>query len=187
MMKELIVSTAMYFLWTALAIAQRGGQEWLTSNSDAQRSSWIRTDAKISVASMRKAGFQFLWKIKLDNESKQLNSLTQPILVGNIIGYRGFKSLALVGGSSDALYAIDDDLGRIYWKTAFNATAPQQNSSQLCPGGLTAAAAQATERMRLAHWLANRTRDFLMSSAEAPHLPPRLFQPAERFRRLGRS
>ena len=48
-MKELIASTALCFLWTALAIAQRGGQEWLTSNADAQRSSWIRTDAKISV------------------------------------------------------------------------------------------------------------------------------------------
>src|SRR5215470_4955221 len=120
MMKELIVSTAMYFLWTVPAIAQRGGQEWLTSNADAQRSSWIRTDSKISVESMRKAGFQFLWKLKLDNESKQLNSLTQPVLVGNIIGYRGFKSLALVGGSSDMVYAIDDDLARVYWKTRFN-------------------------------------------------------------------
>src|SRR5262249_30578163 len=133
-------STAMCFLWTALAIAQRGGQEWLTSNADAQRSSWIRTDAKISVASMRKAGFQFLWKMKLDNESKQLNSLTQPVLVGNIIGYRGFKSLALVGGSFDTLYAIDDDLARVYWKAQFNYPATtQETASLLCPGGLTAA------------------------------------------------
>src|SRR4029434_8851143 len=120
MMKELIASIALCFLATALAIAQRGGQEWLTSNADAQRSSWIRTDAKISIESIRKPGFQFLWKMKLDNESKQLNSLTQPVLVGNIIGYRGFKSLAFVGGSSDTLYAIDDDLARVYWKTRFN-------------------------------------------------------------------
>ena len=140
-MKKIIVSVAMCFLWTILANAQRGGQEWLTSNADAQRSSWIRTDAKISVESMRKAGFQFLWKIKLDNESKQLNSLTQPVLVGNIIGYRGFKSLAFVGGSSDTLYAIDDDLARVYWKTRFNSPAtPQPAGSLLCPGGLTAAA-----------------------------------------------
>jgi outer membrane protein assembly factor BamB len=122
------------------AVAQRGGQEWLTSNADAQRTSWMRTDTKISVENLRKPGFQFIWKLKLDNEARQLNSLTQPILVGNIIGYRGFKSMALVGGSSDALYAIDIDLGRIYWKTQFTATASRQNSSTLCPGGLTAAA-----------------------------------------------
>ena len=141
-MKKIIVSAAMCFLWTILANAQRGGQEWLTSNADAQRSSWIRTDAKISVESMRKAGFQFLWKMKLDNESKQLNSLTQPVLVGNIIGYRGFKSLAFVGGSSDTVYAIDDDLARVYWKTRFNypATTSQPAGSLLCTGGLTAAA-----------------------------------------------
>jgi hypothetical protein len=120
--------------------AQRGGQEWLTSNADAQRSSWMRTDTKISVDSMRKPGFQFLWRLKLDNESKQLNSLTQPVLVGNIIGYRGFKSMAILGGSSDTLFAIDDDLGRIYWKTHFNSSTPPQNSTPVCPGGLTAAA-----------------------------------------------
>jgi outer membrane protein assembly factor BamB len=122
------------------ALAQRGGQEWVTSNVDAQRSSWLRTDAKISIDSMRKPGFQHLWKLKLDNEAKQLNSLTQPILVGNIIGYRGFKSMALVGGSSDTLYAVDDDLGRIYWKTRLNSATSPPSASLLCPGGLTAAA-----------------------------------------------
>src|SRR5262249_46190747 len=56
--------------------------------------------------------------------------------------YRGFKSLALVGGSSDSQYAIDDDLARVYWKTHFNysSTTSQQTASLLCPGGLTAAA-----------------------------------------------
>src|SRR5262249_51706843 len=128
------------FLLVTSALAQRGGQEWLTSNADAQRSSWMRADTKISADDMRKPGFQYLWKLKLDNEARQLNSLTQPVLVGNIIGYRGFKSMALVGGSSDTLYAIDIDLGRIYWKAHFNPSAPKQNSSIPCPGGLTAAA-----------------------------------------------
>src|SRR6266581_5267271 len=126
------------FVWMSSAVAQRGGQEWLTSNVDAQRSSWVRTDSKISKESMQKPGFQFLWKMKLDNDAKQLNSLTQPVLLDRLIGYRGFKSLAFVGASSDALYAIDDDLGRLYWKTRFNMTAaPQQSGSLLCPGGLT--------------------------------------------------
>jgi len=29
------------FIQMDVAVAQRGGQEWLTSNADAQRSSWI--------------------------------------------------------------------------------------------------------------------------------------------------
>src|SRR5437867_8584898 len=108
-----IISVGCVSIWMNVALAQRGGQEWLTSNVDAQRSSWIRTDSKISKESMQKPGFQFLWKLKLDNEAKQLNSLTEPVLLDRLIGYRGFKSLAFVGGSSDALYAIDDDLGRL--------------------------------------------------------------------------
>src|SRR3989441_6781690 len=149
-MKSLIFSVMICLAWAVSAVAQRGGQEWLTSNVDAQRSSWIRTDSKISRESMQKPGFQFLWKLKLDNEAKQLNSLTQPVLLDRLIGYRGFKSLAFVGGSSDALYAIDDDLGRLYWKTRFNITAtPQQNGSVLCPGGMTAAATRPTTLLPL--------------------------------------
>src|SRR5436190_12907287 len=135
-MRRLIVPAVIGFgcvIWVSAAAAQRGGQEWLTSGADAQRSSWIRTDSKISKESMQKPGFQFLWKVKLDNEAKQLNSLTQPVLLDRLIGYKGFKSLAFIGGSSDALYAIDYDLGRPYWKTRFNSsTAPAaQNASQL--------------------------------------------------------
>jgi len=126
----------------ALAQGPSGGQEWLTSNADAQRSSWIRRDVKISKESMQKPGFQFLWKMKLESEAKQLNSLTEPVLLERLIGYRGFKSLAFVGGSSDTMYAVDYDFGRMYWTTRLNspATSPRQNGSLACPGGLTAAA-----------------------------------------------
>src|SRR5215471_2799462 len=144
MMKRVTVSAIICFTWVSSAFGQRGGQEWLTSNVDAQHSSWIRTDAKISRESMQKPGFQFLWKMKLDNEAKQLNSLTQPVLLDRLIGYKGFKSLAFVGGSSDGVYAIDYDLGRLYWKTQFRNSVPPVQQSPLCSGGLTAAATRAT-------------------------------------------
>src|SRR5206468_5816334 len=141
-MKRIFSSAIIGLTCVTAALAQRGGQEWLTSSADAQRSSWIRTDPKISTAGMQKPGFKFLWKVKVDNEAKQLNSLTQPVLLDRLIGYRGFESLAFVGGSSDTLYAIDYDLARIYWKTRLNssATSSPQNASLLCSGGLTAAA-----------------------------------------------
>src|SRR5262245_33904921 len=139
-MKRVIFSV-LCFTCVISALAQRGGQEWLTSSADAQHSSWIRSDPKISTISMQKPGFEFLWKLKLDNEVKQLNSLTQPVLLDRLIGYRGFESLAFVGGSSDALYAIDYDLGIPYWKTDLKSAAVSRASaSSVCPGGLTAAA-----------------------------------------------
>ena len=56
---------------TAYAQVGRGGSEWLTSRGDAQRTSWIRSDAKISMESMSKPGFDLQWKTKLDNENRQ--------------------------------------------------------------------------------------------------------------------
>ena len=39
-----------------LAQVGRGGSEWLTARRDAQRTSWIRTDDKISVERCRSPG-----------------------------------------------------------------------------------------------------------------------------------
>ena len=36
------------------AFAQRGGNDWMTIGNDAQRSNWVRSDGKISVASINK-------------------------------------------------------------------------------------------------------------------------------------
>lgn len=120
------------------AFAQgRGGAPWTTVSSDAQRTASLRTDAKISVDSMQKPGFQFLWKRKLDNQPAQLNSLTQPLLLPNIIAYKGFKALAFVGGSSDIVYSIDYDLNRMFWQQNLP-TASKAPGTAACPGGLTA-------------------------------------------------
>src|SRR5438874_5031686 len=113
----------------------RGGNNWTTNRADAQHSASMRTDARISLESLRKPGaFQFLWKAKLDNQSRQSNSLTEPMLLNSIIAYKGFKSLLFIGGSSDNVYSIDYDLNRMFWtrriRPASGGGTPQ------CPGGL---------------------------------------------------
>jgi len=120
----------------------RGG-DWTTSGNDAQRSSWLRSDPKISMASMQKPGFQFLWKMKLDNAARQLNSLTTPVLMDRLIGYKGFRSLAFVGGSSDKVFVMDTDLARMEWQIQLPGAAPQQGTPE-CPGGLTSALTRPT-------------------------------------------
>ena len=95
---------------------------------------------------MQKGELKFLWKMKLDNETRQLNSLTTPVLMDRLISHRGFKALAFVGTSAERVYAIDTDLTRIYWTTVINysSIAPPANSSWACPGGLMAAATRPT-------------------------------------------
>ncbi len=124
----------------------RGGGEWTTSQGDAQRSSWVRTDARLTKDAVQKGELKFLWKMKLDNETRQLNSLTTPVLMDRLISHRGFKALAFVGASAERVYAIDTDLARVYWTTVINysSIAPPANSTWGCPGGLVAAATRPT-------------------------------------------
>src|SRR5437867_9958771 len=114
--------------------AQRGG-DWMTFGNDGQRSSWVRSDAKISADTMRKPGFQLVWKVKLKNEARQLNSLTPPALLNFYIGYRGFRALGFVGVSSNKVIGIDVDLARVEWEKSFGSGSPA--ASLLCPGGMT--------------------------------------------------
>lgn len=132
----------------ALLQAQgRGGGEWTTSGYDAQRTAWLRGDARLTKDAVREGEFQFLWKAKFENEPRQLNSLTTPILLDRLIGYRGFKTLAFIGGSEDRVFAIDTDLARPYWMTVLNysaATGGRPPSSWECPGGLIATPSRRT-------------------------------------------
>jgi len=119
----------------------RNAPEWTTSRFDAQRTAWVRSDARLTKDAMQKGAFQFLWKMKFDNEPRQLNSLAEPILQNLLIGYRGFKSLAFVGGSADRIFSIDTDLAKPYWLASLNyaaATGGQPPGSWDCPGGLIA-------------------------------------------------
>jgi outer membrane protein assembly factor BamB len=130
--------------WSALALLSCGcvavwGADWLTHSGDPQRTAWQKAETSITKESVK--GFQPLWKLKFENEQKALHSLLGPLIVGRIITNRGFKELAIVAGSSDNIYAVDADLGRILWQRHFDYSSetPQvQNSSWLCPGGLTA-------------------------------------------------
>ena len=49
-------------------------------------------------------------KQQSDDLTRQLNALTPAVLLNSYIGYRGFRSFAFLGGSSDNLLALDSDL-----------------------------------------------------------------------------
>jgi PQQ-like domain len=143
----LIASACGVAIGAAAVTAQgRGGGEWTTSQGDAQRSSWVRTDVRLTKDAVQKGELKFLWKMKLDNEARQLNSLTTPVLMDRLISHRGFKALAFVGASAERVYAIDTDLAKVYWTTVINYSSitPPANSTWACPGGLIAAVTRPT-------------------------------------------
>ena len=135
---EILRAVAMMLVCGAPVHAQFGRRvaEWMTDGSDPQRSHSIAADPKISPEAMREPGFQLLWRIKLDNKSVQLNSLTPAMLLDRYIGYRGFRSLAFLSGSSNMVFGIDTDLSRLEWQQKLS-DAPVEQRSAACPGGVT--------------------------------------------------
>jgi len=116
------------------------GADWLTHSGDPQRTGWQQAENTITKDNVK--DFQLLWKLTLpDNQQKALHSLMEPLIIGRVITNRGFKEVALIGGSSDNIYSVDADLGKILWKKHFqySSETPQSTTSfWLCPGGLTA-------------------------------------------------
>jgi hypothetical protein len=113
----------------------RGGSQWLTAQGDAQRTSWVRTDDKISTAAMAKPGFELQWKVKLDNRPRGVYGLGQGVTAS---GVTLFVPMSVVTGSSNNVYGIDNDIGYVVWQRHFDAALPA--ATPACPGGITTAA-----------------------------------------------
>jgi len=120
-------------LW---AQTRGGGSEWLTTGGDAQRTSWIRFDAAISLESMSKPGFDLQWKTTFNNQPRGQSGLA-PGVTAN--GVTLFVPMSIVTGSSNNVYGIDNDTGYTVWERHFDASL-QAATSAACPGGITAAA-----------------------------------------------
>ncbi len=124
--------------------AQRGLGDWMTTAYDAQRSNWLRNDGKISQQSMQKPGFELVWKLPFQNTARQLNNISPPALIDFYISYRGFRTLAFFGGSSDRVIAIDSDIARTEWEKTLTTGGGAAGGTLPCPGGMTAAVTRPT-------------------------------------------
>ncbi len=108
--------------------------EWLTRGGDAQRSGWQRREKHLNMETVK--GLKLLWKKQLAGGTAAATALTSPVMLGNIITHRGIKELVFVADVSDNFYAVDTDLGRVFWKRHFDVALDARPS---CAPGLTAA------------------------------------------------
>ncbi|HWJ55753.1 MAG TPA: hypothetical protein VNR90_06030, partial [Vicinamibacterales bacterium] len=120
---------------TVHAQVGRGTTEWLTAGGDAQRTFWVRADPKISVASLSQPGFDLQWTARLDNRPRGGNGLQQGVTAN---GVTLFVPMSVVAGSSNTVYALDNDTGYVVWQRKFDAALPAATAQ--CPGGVTAGA-----------------------------------------------
>ena len=119
----------------AVCIAQvgRGWSDWPTPYADAQRTSWLRTDPKISVESLSRSGFDMQWTSKLDELGRNSQQLTQGVTAS---GVTLFVPVSLIAGANK-LYMVDNDTGYIVWSRTFEQTPPTTTGS--CAGGISSA------------------------------------------------
>jgi outer membrane protein assembly factor BamB len=118
-------------------------QDWTTAGYDAQRSSWVRAEGKISAATLQRPGFQLLWKLEVADPSTAARALTPPVLLDLVIGYRGFRALAFVAAPSDHVVAMDTDLGRVEWERRLAQGGPPAGSPA-CARAITPSLARPT-------------------------------------------
>ena len=112
--------------------------DWASSSGNPQRDGWQRSEDKLSRASAANGTIRLLYSYKVDPKAQRM---TTPILLGNIIGWKGFKALLFVGGASD-IYSIDFWTGKPYFKTHLDSASDKSHpttATALCPGGITAA------------------------------------------------
>src|SRR5450631_3756569 len=106
LLAAILVSTA--------AFAQYSRGAWTSFGGDPQRTGWNKTETEITPETAPKLKLE--WSIKLDNAPMALHGLTAPLARAQVYTSKGVRDLAIVAGSSDKLYAVDADTGKIYWQ-----------------------------------------------------------------------
>lgn len=111
-MKNFVTFVCLSLAFAADAAAQGRPLDWSFYGGDAQRTGWEKSDYRITKDNVK--DFQLVLKLKLDEGGPR--SLTPPVVIGNLISYRGFKELGFVAAGSGKLWSIDVDTSRIFWQ-----------------------------------------------------------------------
>lgn len=128
--------------WGVLVHPQAAkAQEWTTDSFDPQRDAWQRNETKISPANAK--DIRLLWKTKTDNKTLGMQSFREPLIVEGVPTAGGSKTVAILAGSSNNVYAIDADKGTMLWqkKLSWSSSTPPEpgeGSGFICTNALTA-------------------------------------------------
>ncbi len=92
---------------------------WLSYGHDPQRTGWSPQETDLNRDNAK--SMTLLWKAHLDNQPRELNSLTAPVNVEWVTTDKGMAEIVIVGGASDNLFALDAGTGKLIWKKSFEA------------------------------------------------------------------
>lgn len=122
-----------------LGCAALWGAEWPTDGGNTKRTAWQQDEKILNKNNVK--NLKILWKIKLDNQPQEMHSLFPVLIAENVKTSSGSKQILIEAGSSDNIYAIDAETGKLLWKKHFEYPTPAKRGrpgDPLCPTGLTA-------------------------------------------------
>src|SRR5271154_4558570 len=80
------------------------GSDWLTDGGNPHRTAWQKDEKILTLENAK--NIKLLWKVKLENEPRQMHSLFPPLIVDRVNTATGPRQIAIETGVSDNLYGI---------------------------------------------------------------------------------
>jgi len=115
--------------------------EWITSSADPARDAWQRGGSKITTKTARK--LQLLWKTKVESKTMGMQSFREPLIVSGIKTADGARTIAILAGASNDVFALDAETGKVIWQTKLKWSSekpqePGEGAGFICTNALTA-------------------------------------------------
>jgi outer membrane protein assembly factor BamB len=92
--------------------------DWPTFGRDPQRTGWAFDEATLSVKNV--SNLELKWKTQVKNQPRALSALTAPVVASGVVTSAGVKTLVYVAGTSNNLFALDADTGKVIWSLEFD-------------------------------------------------------------------
>src|SRR3954463_2148112 len=104
----------------------QSGPEWTTGSGDPARDAWQRGESKITPRTAK--DLRLLWKVKVPTKTMGMLSFREPLIVSGIKTAERVRTLAILAGAVNDVYAIDADSGTLVWqkKLAWASEKPQE-------------------------------------------------------------
>lgn len=124
----------LFFSLAARVVSAQSGRSgnWPVVGGNAQHTGWQKDDARLTRDAMAR-NFKLEWKLKLGKDYAQSNIHTEPLLISHLMTSHGLKDLLLVGGEN-SVYAIDYELGTVFWEKHYDLAPSGRVKSKACNG-----------------------------------------------------
>jgi outer membrane protein assembly factor BamB len=146
---SMVCSARVLSVWGLLVLITAGlhpargqsGAEWITGSGDPARDAWQRSESKITPRTAK--DLRLLWKAKVPAKPMGMLSFREPLIVNGIKTSEGARTLAILAGAANEVFAIDADSGTVVWqkKLQWASNQPQEpgeGEGFICTNALSA-------------------------------------------------